>query len=304
MSVAGNADPMLGYLTTSFREHPRLRRQVGRDMASPMRRRLEALGVLSHSGEPLATIKTVARLSAIYARAGGEHRSLASLEETGRRQLHELRERGFDVGMIDAAGAEPRVDAIYAHGRAALYATMDDFQIRDAASRPLMVRTTASGRDEYLAAPPSGERLRDDDARQIAALYPLRRPQVQVVISDGLNANAVNEQLRAILPGIRRALADAGQQVGDVDIVVQNGRVRAGYEIGALTGADVVIHLIGERPGTGLNMLSAYITYGRDERGAIRWSRDLEHSATTAICGINPKGKPLTCLAFFGPAEA
>ena len=30
MSVAGNADPMLGYLTTSFREHPRLRSLVGR----------------------------------------------------------------------------------------------------------------------------------------------------------------------------------------------------------------------------------------------------------------------------------
>ena len=32
MSVAGNADPMLGYLTTSFREHPQLRSLVGRDM--------------------------------------------------------------------------------------------------------------------------------------------------------------------------------------------------------------------------------------------------------------------------------
>jgi len=29
MAVAGNADPMLGYLTTSFREHPRLRQQTG-----------------------------------------------------------------------------------------------------------------------------------------------------------------------------------------------------------------------------------------------------------------------------------
>jgi ethanolamine ammonia-lyase large subunit len=27
MAVAGNADPMLGYMTTSFREHPKLRRQ-------------------------------------------------------------------------------------------------------------------------------------------------------------------------------------------------------------------------------------------------------------------------------------
>src|SRR5262245_1523113 len=40
MSVAGNADPMLGYLTTSFREHPDLRRQTGGRIASPMRQRL------------------------------------------------------------------------------------------------------------------------------------------------------------------------------------------------------------------------------------------------------------------------
>jgi ethanolamine ammonia-lyase small subunit len=113
-----------------------------------------------------------------------------------------------------------------------------------------------------------------------------------MTISDGLNADAVNEHLRAVLPGVRRALANAGHLVGETDIVVQNGRVRAGYEIGGRVGADVVVHLIGERPGTGLNTLSAYVTYGRDETGAFRWSRDLPHSATTAICGIHPKGKP------------
>ena len=43
---------------------------------------------------------------------------------------------------------------------------------------------------------------------------------------------------------------------------------------------------------TGLNTLSAYVTYGRDESGQARWSRQLDHSATTAICGIHPKGKP------------
>ena len=73
---------------------------------------------------------------------------------------------------------------------------------------------------------------------------------------------------------------------------MQNGRVRVGYEIGGLVGAAVVVHLIGERPGTGLNTLSAYVTYGRDELGQSRWRRDLDHSATTAICGIHPKGKP------------
>ena len=291
MAVAGNADPMLGYLTTSFREHARLRRQVGRHMTSAMSRRLEALGVLPDGREPLAGLDTVARLSALYARAGGDRRSLVSLEEDGRRQLHELRERGFDLGITDAAHANARVEALYAHARAALYSTLDDILLREASTCPLLVRTVATGRDEYLVAPTSGEPLRDEDARAVAALYPWRRPQVQMVISDGLNADAINEQLRVILPGVRRVLADAGHHVGDTDIVVKNGRVRAGYEIGGRSGADVVVHLIGERPGTGLNALSAYVTYGRDEAGAFRWSRDLPHSATTAICGIHPKGK-------------
>jgi ethanolamine ammonia-lyase small subunit len=91
---------------------------------------------------------------------------------------------------------------------------------------------------------------------------------------------------------LRHGLTENACHVGEVDIVVQNGRVRVGYEIGGLVGATVIVHLIGERPGTGLNTLSAYITFGRDEAGAWRWSRALDHSATTAICGIHAKGKP------------
>ena len=49
---------------------------------------------------------------------------------------------------------------------------------------------------------------------------------------------------------------------------VHDGVFIAGYDIGRWTGADVVVHLIGERPGTGLNTLSAYVTYGRDAAGA------------------------------------
>jgi ethanolamine ammonia-lyase large subunit len=291
MAVAGNADPMLGYLTTSFREHPPLRRLTGRGATDAMRRRLEALGV--PGGEaPAQTPEVVARLSALHAHAGGDHRSREALEADARRELAALRERGWDLGLTDAARAEGRVDAIYEHARAALYAVVDDAVIRDAAARPLLVRTAAATRDEYLSAPPAGERLRDEDAGAVASLYPLRRPQVQLVVSDGLNANALNEQLRAILPGVRRALAAAGHQVGERDVVVRNGRVRAGYDIGGRTGADVVVHLIGERPGTGLNTLSAYVTYGRDGAGVSRWSPGLPHSATTAVCGIHPRGKP------------
>ena len=71
MAVAGNADPMLGYLTTSFREHPRLRRIAGRTATGAMRRRLEAIGVPG-GGAPGATPDAIARLSALHARAGGD----------------------------------------------------------------------------------------------------------------------------------------------------------------------------------------------------------------------------------------
>ena len=85
---------------------------------------------------------------------------------------------------------------------------------------------------------------------------------MQVVVSDGLNANAINENLRLVLPGVRRELLAAGHHISEIDIVIENGRVRAGYHIGSLLEAEMIIHLIGERPGTGINTLSAYLTYG------------------------------------------
>jgi ethanolamine ammonia-lyase small subunit len=105
----------------------------------------------------------------------------------------------------------------------------------------------------------------------LAAAKGARRSQVQIVISDGLNAHAVNENLRAVLPPLRRELAAAGLHVGDVDVVTQNGRVRAGNHVGALVDADAVVHFIAERPGTGLDTLSVYLTYGRDRAGRSRW---------------------------------
>jgi ethanolamine ammonia-lyase large subunit len=288
MAVAGDADPMLGYLTTASREHPRLRSHVHRSITSAMEQRLRSLAIDGTTSGP----QPVARLYALYQKAGGDRRSSAALEEEGSRRLSALRERGLDLGVLDPIDADRRIDAIYSHARAALYAAIQDGVVRDATTRSVRVRTTARDRDDYLAHPPAGERLRDDAALAVARLHGRRPPQVQIVVSDGLNANAINEQLRALLPPLRSRLIAAGHHVGDTDIIVDNGRVRAGYEIGGLVDAEVIVHLIGERPGTGLNTASAYITYGRDESGRPRWSRSLDHSATTAICGMHPAGKP------------
>jgi ethanolamine ammonia-lyase small subunit len=291
MAVAGNADPMLGYLTTSFREHPPLRRATGRRMTSRFERRLADLGVDDAGDHGALT----ARLYAAYERAGGHARSVDALVEDAHHQLEELRQRGFDLGGASDASATARIEAIYQHARQALYAELEEPVLRDALPRYVCVTTRAIDRDGYLAHPPAGEQLRDSD---VAMLRPdPRTGLVQIVVSDGLNANAVNEQLRRVMPPLRQRLADSGCQLATIDVVVTNGRVRAGYHVGQLVDAAVVVHLIGERPGTGLNTLSAYITYGRDPAGASRWSPALDHSATTAICGIHPAGKPPAAAA-------
>jgi len=294
MAVAGNADPMLGYLTTSYREHPALARRAARGRTTAMSRRLAALGVDVARTERDGAEAAVARLFAAFAGGAG---AASALEEEGRRRVARLRERGFDLGVASAAAADRRVDELYAHARRALYATVEDAAVRVAGDQVIRVSTQALDRDDCLSHPPSGERLSADAARAVAAACAERSPQVLLVVSDGLNAAAVNAQLRALASPLRRALRERGCAAAPFVIVVANGRVRVGYEIGQLARADVIVHLIGERPGTGLDTLSAYVTYGRDARGTLRWSRDLDHSATTAVCGIHPRGKPPAAAA-------
>jgi ethanolamine ammonia-lyase large subunit len=285
MAVAGNADPMLGYLTTSFRDHPALRRAAGRGITTAMSRRLAALGD-----------RTPAALYAAYMKAGGDDRTADDLEQEGERKLERLRAAGFDVG---APAPADRIETIYAQARRALYAEVDPGVVRNASAQHIEVRTLSRDRDDYLAHPSSGESIRHEDADRLtarASSSASRPAQVHIVISDGLNANAVNANLGVVLPPLRHELAAAGIESSDIDVIVRNGRVRAGYHVGALVNAGVVVHFIGERPGTGLDTLSAYMTYGRDAAGEPRWSADLDHSATTAVCGIHRQGKP--------PAEA
>jgi ethanolamine ammonia-lyase large subunit len=297
MSVAGASDPMLGYLTTPFRAHPRLRARIGRAIATPMARRLRDLGALEPDGTVASSAARACELYAAWRRSTGDRSAAAVLRAEAGRTLGELQRRGFDLGFghgpghADPPAAAERVRGLFRHARQALYAALDEGVLREVCSVPLMVRTGAADRDDYLANPGAGEHIRDDDVARVLTLYSQRRPAVQLVISDGLNAEAVNQNLPHLLPPLRHLLGEAELDVGAAEVVVVNGRVRAGYHVGALLASEVVVHLIGERPGTGLSTLSAYLTYGRDLRGGVRWDSGLEHSCTTAVCGIHPRAK-------------
>src|SRR5207237_6208268 len=77
MAVPGNADPMLGYLTTSFRDHPRLRQRYGGYVTTDMQKRLEALGAVGLRGQAVPDGRSTATLYSAYAKAGGDDRGVA-----------------------------------------------------------------------------------------------------------------------------------------------------------------------------------------------------------------------------------
>ena len=177
MAVAGNADPMLGYLTTSFREHPQLRGGTGKQVSTEMQNRLVELGVMSASGDLVPGRPCADTLYALYRKAGGEGTPLGALLEEGGRKLAALRERGFDLGYGHRTGfeapseVETRMKGLFEHARRALYAGIDLSALEVAAPRHLRVRTTATTREEFLSRPASGEIVREQDAARVQKLY-------------------------------------------------------------------------------------------------------------------------------------
>lgn len=127
-ATAGNADPLLGYLTTSFREHPRLRRALGKQITSAMQKRLRELGATNPKGEPAAHALTTARLYAQFAQAGGDTRSAETLHAEGLKRLEQLKQRGFDLGYGHSGDyntpkqVELRLETIYTQARRAIHA--------------------------------------------------------------------------------------------------------------------------------------------------------------------------------------
>ena len=281
MAVAGKSDAMLGYLTTDFRSHPRLRNAFGKSVARPMRRRLAELGIMRTDGrmtERAGDLTSVAR-------------SYGEDPEEISRAIRRLQERGMDIGygyegdFAPPVHLQKRLDGVFLHARKALHREILQSTMEISQHAYLLVHTSSRDRDDYLANPPTGEKIVTEQISTIRSLYTGTSPTVQIVISDGLNADAVNENLQYVLPPLKRHLQTLGISFGR-DIYVRNGRVRAGYHIGRTLAVQILVHLIGERPGTGTNNLSAYVTYGYSPLGLSRWDT-IEHANTTALCSIN-----------------
>ncbi len=122
------------------------------------------------------------------------------------------------------------------------------------------VQSQIIDKDEYLTRPDKGRLLATEGVALLQEKCKIN-PQVQVVVSDGLSTDAITENLDELLPPLLKGLKNAGIDVG-APFFVRYGRVKIEDQIGELLGAQLVILLIGERPGLGQSeSLSCYMVY-------------------------------------------
>lgn len=159
------------------------------------------------------------------------------------------------------------------------------------------VTTKAATKDDYLKEPNWGTKLSDDGKKRLheickrdAQIHETRyhevisKVQVQIIISDGLSSSAIEANIPEILPPLLQGL-EAADIVCGTPVFVKNGRVRVMDDVGMELGCDVVVNLVGERPGLGTaNSMSAYLIY--------RPSKETVEADRTLISNIYAGGTP------------
>ncbi len=153
------------------------------------------------------------------------------------------------------------------------------------------VQTRVSTQDEYLLRPDLGREL-DEDSKRVVAEKCVKQPQVQVVVGDGLSAAAVTNNLPQIYPVLEQGLRAAGLTLG-TPFFVRYCRVGVINDVNDIVRADVVLLLIGERPGLGVADAMSVYSGWQPTAGKTDAHRDV-------ICMITENGgtNPLEAGAF------
>jgi ethanolamine ammonia-lyase small subunit len=147
------------------------------------------------------------------------------------------------------------------------------------------------GKQEYLLRPDLG-RLLNDDAKRIINEKCQKNVNIQLCVGDGLSAAAIETNLRQTFPVIKQGVQNAGLTFG-TPFFIKYARVGVMNDVGELIKPDVVILLIGERPGLGrAESMSAYMGY-KPKYGDTDADRDV-------VCNIFEGGgtNPLEAGAF------
>ncbi|OCA91824.1 ethanolamine ammonia-lyase subunit EutC [Pseudobacillus wudalianchiensis] len=195
--------------------------------------------------------------------------------EKKEQQLEELRQKTPSRIAVGRAGSRPKtntwlqfrydhaaaVDAVYGEVSADVLENLGVFT----------VHTRVEDKEEYIRRPDRGRQL-SDESRKIIKDRCQNSPTVQVVISNGLSAKAVEANIEDVYLSLQQSLNNLKIDMGTT-FYVDKGRVALMDEIGEILTPDVVIMLIGERPGlVSAESLSAYMCY-KPRKGVIEADR-------------------------------
>jgi ethanolamine ammonia-lyase large subunit len=299
MALPTKIDPMLGYLTTGFQDHVRLREQFGYRVNDQVWRFFQELEIVDAAGRPGRNFGDPARLYLEYRRRKGDVEGDETILAEARRQMAAVRGRG--VFLAEGHGRRPfdlnpaievETRRIYADAKQSIWAEYTTEFVAGVPDR-VPLSSQSEDRSQYILHPETGERLSAASLGKIAELRRRHagRYDVQIVVSDGLNALATMDrgQLDPYLEAVRAELDARGYRTAPEHIVLTSGRVRAGYRIGeslfaGLAGPRAVVHVIGERPGTGHRTFSVYLTAPTGEVWGV--SGKVDHNITKVVSGI------------------
>ena len=149
----------------------------------------------------------------------------------------------------------------------------------------LVLHSAAPDRATFLQRPDLGRRLATESRRRLAdAVAGRATADLCIVVADGLSARAAEQHAPLLLAALLPRLSAEGWQLTPV-MVLEQGRVAIGDEIGAACGAALSAVLLGERPGlSSPGSLGIYVTW---HPAAGR--RDAERNC---ISNVRPDGLP------------
>ena len=299
MALPTRIDPMLGYLTTGYHDHVRIREKFGYRVNDAMWDFYKQLGVIDPQGQPTEHFGDPAWVYLAYCRRRSDERSDEEILAEAKDRIAQVRQRGVFIseGYAESPSELPKdldlhIHRIYDDAKKCIWAELPEgFETTIQGAIP--IQTLSLNRNDYILHPVTGEQLHPDSVRKLERLKDQHadRYDTVLVLSDGLNAlaNSSSQQAKELIDHLRNELAQDGKKLAPEVLVIRSGRVRAGYRIGermfrSREGRLQILHIVGERPGSGHRTLSIYITSAQGEDWSVE-SR-VDHNITRVVSGI------------------
>lgn len=125
----------------------------------------------------------------------------------------------------------------------------------------IYVETLCKNKDAYITRPDLGRKFSEETAMELKNKIGTNHKAL-IMVGDGLSSAAIEANIEDIIPSIKQGLKMYNIECSDTIPFVKHCRVGAMDHLGEITKADVIILLIGERPGlVTAKSMSAYIAY-------------------------------------------